>query len=98
MAGPNPPLAFPTMWASDKETSHLRTPAEMRAIIEAAGFRTLVWKTVVPMPAGPGAPPPEATLQGLVMGTTRLAEIAQASRVNDREARLVMVHAVFDAV
>jgi hypothetical protein len=31
------------------------------------------------------------------MGTARLAEIAKASRVNDHEGRLVMVHAVFDA-
>jgi SAM-dependent methyltransferase len=98
MAGPNQPLAFPMMWAADATTSHLRTPEEMRAVIEAAGFRTRVWETMVPGPAGPGAPPPEATVQGLVMGTARLAEIAEASRVNDREGRLVMVHAVFDAV
>jgi SAM-dependent methyltransferase len=98
MAGPNQPLAFPTMWAADATTSHLLAPAAMRAVIEAAGFRARVWETVVPGPAGPGAPPPEATVQGLVMGTTRLAEIAEASRVNDREGRLMMVHAVFDAV
>jgi SAM-dependent methyltransferase len=98
MAGPNQPLAFPTMWAADAATSHLLSPEAMRAVIEAAGFRTRSWEVVVPGPAGPGAPPPAETVQGLVMGTARLAEIAQASRVNDREGRLVMVHAVFDAI
>ena len=98
MAGLNPPLAFPMMWAADATTSHLRTPEAMRAVIEAAGFRTRAWETVVPGPAGPGAPPPEQTVQGLVMGVARLREIAAASRINDREGRLVMVHAVFDAV
>ena len=39
MAGPVEPLLYPVMWARDASTSFLRTPAEMRAVIEAAGFR-----------------------------------------------------------
>jgi hypothetical protein len=86
------------MWAADATTNFLRAPDKMRTLIEAAGFRTRSWDTVVPGPAGPGAPKPEETVQGLVMGAARLAEISAASRVNDHEGRLVMVHAAFDAV
>ncbi len=32
------PLAFPVPWASSPETSHLTTPEEMRAHLDAAGF------------------------------------------------------------
>ena len=39
MAGPVQPPIFPMMWARDAATNCLRTPMEMRAVIEAAGFR-----------------------------------------------------------
>jgi ubiquinone/menaquinone biosynthesis C-methylase UbiE len=41
--GPGGPIAFPVMWASRAGHSHLRTPEETRALLEAAGFRVLHW-------------------------------------------------------
>ncbi len=46
MAGPTQPPIFPLMWASDAASSFLRTPVEMRALIEAAGFRMRAWEEV----------------------------------------------------
>ena len=46
MAGPVAPLLYPVMWARDASTSFLRAPAEMRAVIEAAGFRARAWDDV----------------------------------------------------
>ncbi len=41
--GPGGEVIFPVMWASRPELSHLRTPEETRALLEAAGFRVLDW-------------------------------------------------------
>jgi hypothetical protein len=38
MAGPLQPVVFPVMWAREAGSSFLRAPAEMRRVIEAAGF------------------------------------------------------------
>jgi len=43
MAGPVQPPIFPLMWAVTETTSFLRTPVEMRLMIEDAGFRTRSW-------------------------------------------------------
>src|SRR5262245_53397909 len=43
MAGPAGPPIFPVMWARDASQSFLRTPREMRTLIEEAGFRVRVW-------------------------------------------------------
>ena len=97
MAGPVAPRAYPVMWASDPAHDHVRTPAEMRATIEGAGFQTLAWDEVhVERPAA-GATPPAHTIQRLVMGDAQIAEIMRATRVNEAEHRLVMVQAVFAA-
>jgi ubiquinone/menaquinone biosynthesis C-methylase UbiE len=36
-------LQFPVMWADRPEISFLRTPAETRSMLEAAGFRVIQW-------------------------------------------------------
>jgi ubiquinone/menaquinone biosynthesis C-methylase UbiE len=50
MAGPVQPLIFPLMWARDAATNFLRTPGEMRPLIEAAGFRAHVWEVMAALP------------------------------------------------
>lgn len=97
MAGPGGETILPTMWATAPEDDQLRTPAEMRAAIEAAGFRIRAWEEVVPPPVV-DPPPPERTVQGLVMGVEHLAEIGRAARRNEAERRTIMVHAVAEAI
>ena len=95
MAGPVQPIVFPIMWAQDASTSFLRSPAEMRAVVVAAGFRVRVWDDVTAEtnPTGPGVPP--YSVQRLVMGD-RLETFAEPNRRNADEQRLVSVQAVFD--
>ena len=97
MAGPVEPRVYPLMWASEPAHDHVRSQAAMRAVIERAGFRTLEWSEVrVERPAS-GTPAPAHTIQRLVMGDARIAEIMRATLVNEAERRLVMVQAVFAA-
>ena len=97
MAGSVQPPIFPVMWARDSTASFLRVPAEMRTLIEAAGFRARAWEDVTAeiAGAGPDAVTPTHTIQSLVMGNT-LEAISRAGRRNRDEARIVMVQAVFD--
>jgi SAM-dependent methyltransferase len=95
MAGPVQPVIFPVMWAQDASASFLRSPAEMRAIILAAGFRARAWEDVSTETAPPGTPVPPYTIQRLVMGD-RLDAISEAGRRNADERRLANVQAVFD--
>jgi MPBQ/MSBQ methyltransferase len=97
MAGPVQPPIFPVMWARDATTSFLRVPAEMRALIEAAGFRARAWEDVTIEIAGSGADAvtPTHTIQSLVMGDA-LDAIGRAGRRNRDEGRIVMVQAVFE--
>jgi len=95
MAGPVQPPLFPMMWARDATTNSLRTPMEMRALIEAAGFRMHDWDDVTVETSGSGAPYAVHSIQSLVMGDM-LAAITSNGRRNREEGRLVMVQAVFD--
>ena len=97
MAGPVQPPIFPVMWARDATTSFLPVPAEMRALIEAAGFRARAWEDVTIDIAGSGADAavPTHTIQSLVMGEA-LDAISRAGRRNRDEGRIVMVQAVFN--
>jgi predicted methyltransferase len=96
MAGPVQPPIFPLMWARDAVTSFLRTPEEMRALIEAAGFHMRAWNDVTARPARPNAPArPLPIIARLVMGD-ELAAITRAEQRNRDEGRTVMVHAVFN--
>jgi SAM-dependent methyltransferase len=97
MAGTLQPPIFPVMWARDAASSFLRPPAEMRALIAAAGFRARAWEDVTAEVAGsgPDSTAPSYSLQSLVMGDT-LEAISHAGRRNREEGRIVMVQAVFD--
>jgi len=95
MAGPVQPLVFPVMWARDAATSYLRTPEQMRKLIEAAGFRTRAWDDVTEEIERPGAASPAPSIQRLVMGNA-LDDIRHAGERNHVERRSVMVQAVFE--
>lgn len=99
MAGPNPPPVFPLMWARDASTSFLRTPDEMRALIEAAGFRARAWDDVtfaLPTPATAASVPAHGIAR-IVMGEA-IDDIIHAQRRNRDEGRIVMIQAVFERV
>lgn len=99
MAGPVQPVLYPVMWARDARSSFLRPPAEMRALIEAAGFRARAWDDVTAETSGPVDPAaiPPWTAQRLIMGD-RLDEIIRVGHQNRDEGRLVSVQAVFERV
>jgi SAM-dependent methyltransferase len=97
MAGPVQPVVYPVMWARDAGSSFLSTPDEMRAVIEAAGFRPLAWEDVTAEVAGAAssdAIPPHA-IQRIVMGDA-LDEIVRAGHQNRHEGRIVMTQAVLE--
>lgn len=96
MAGPAGPPHFPLMWADDASTSFLRSPQEMRGLIEGAGFEEVAWELVSEATSsGNTPPPPPHAVQRLIMGDERLALIAAAQRRNLDEGRIATVHAVF---
>jgi len=99
MAGPVQPLIFPVMWAADASTSFLLPPDEMRALIEAAGFRLQAWEFTKAVKAQTGAGPRVQLqrIQPLVMGD-QIEAISAAGRRNNAEGRIVMVQGVFDKV
>jgi SAM-dependent methyltransferase len=99
MAGPVTPIRYPVMWARDASTSFLRSPAEMRAVIEGAGFRSRVWDDVTAETIGPAsaAAIPAHSIQRLVMGDA-LEEIIRVGHVNREEGRLVSIQAVFERI
>jgi SAM-dependent methyltransferase len=97
MAGPAGPVLYPVMWARDAASSFLRSPAEMRALIEAAGFRARAWDDVTAETAGvrDAAAIPAHSAQRLIMGE-RLDEIIRVGHRNRDEGRLLSVQAIFD--
>lgn len=97
MVGPVEPLLYPVMWARDASTTFLRTPAEMRAVIEGARFRARAWDDVTAETAGPptAAAIPAHSIQHLVMGDA-LDAIIRAGHRNRDERRLVSIQAVFE--
>jgi ubiquinone/menaquinone biosynthesis C-methylase UbiE len=97
MAGPTQPPLFPLMWARDATSSFLRTPADMRGVIEAAGFEARAWDDVTYELATPGtaASVPAHGIARIVMGNA-IDEIIRAARRCRDEGRIVMVQAVFE--
>jgi SAM-dependent methyltransferase len=97
MAGPVQPPVFPLMWARDASASFLRTPAEMRAVIEAAGFEMRAWDDVTFELATPAsaASVPAHGIARIVMGDA-IEDIIRAARQCRDEGRVVMVQAVFE--
>lgn len=95
MSGPNQPPIFPVMWSRDGTGHFLRTPEEMRALIESTGFQTRKWEDVTHEKSTPSTAS-KHTIQSLVMGDDLLAEIRKADKRNDEEERIVTIQAVFD--
>jgi SAM-dependent methyltransferase len=97
MAGPTQPPIFPLMWAREASMSFLRPPAEMRALIEAAGFRVRAWEDVTKELAGPstGAAVPAHSIARIVMGDA-VDDIARAGQRNRDEGRVVYIQAVLE--
>jgi ubiquinone/menaquinone biosynthesis C-methylase UbiE len=97
MAGPVQPVVFPVMWARDPGASFLRAPAEMRRLIEGAGFSVRAWDDVTAEAVGPstGGDGPAYGIQRLVMGEA-IDAIVQAGRRNREEGRIVMIQAVLE--
>jgi ubiquinone/menaquinone biosynthesis C-methylase UbiE len=95
MAGPVQPPIFPVMWARDGATSFLRTPSEMRNLIESVGFRARVWTEVTAETAPPSAPGQAQSITELLMGDD-LPAIRLAGKRNEDEGRVLRVRAVFE--
>src|SRR3989475_9510838 len=97
MAGPVQPVIFPVMWARDASSSFLRTPAAMRAAMEAAGFGGRVWDDGTAGAAGPRAadPVPPYFAPRIIMGDA-LDPIVRAGHRNREEARIVLIQAILD--
>lgn len=94
MAGPVQPLIFPVMWADNPDSSFLRSPEEMRALIQAAGFRMRNWVDVT-LEFSRRSTPSALSIQYLVMGERAEALSLNAQR-NEAEGRLMNVQAVFE--
>ena len=95
MAGPGGPTIFPVMWAQDAGASFLRTPEDMRAVIQAAGFHLRAWDDVTDEMGKSGSAIPPHSIQRIVMGDA-LDEITRAGQRNRDERRIVMIQAVFE--
>lgn len=95
MAGPVQPVIFPVMWARDASSHFLRTPDDMRELIEATGFRVRMWEDVTETLSNIKAPSPPYSIQRLVMGDD-LDAISRAGKRNIDEKRYVMMQAVFE--
>jgi SAM-dependent methyltransferase len=95
MAGAVQPVVFPVMWARDASASFLRSPDEMRKVMESAGFEVIAWEDATADAAGPssGAVVPAHAIPRIVMGDA-LDEIAKAGQRNRDEGRIVMIQAV----
>jgi ubiquinone/menaquinone biosynthesis C-methylase UbiE len=96
MAGPVQPVIYPVMWARDARSSFLRPPAEMRALVEAAGFRVRAWEDVThEIAPRAGSPLPAHSIQRILMGEA-LDAIHRAGDRNREEGRIVSIQAVLE--
>ncbi|MBM3219648.1 MAG: methyltransferase domain-containing protein [Candidatus Rokubacteria bacterium] len=92
MAGPVQPIVYPVMWARDATASFLRSPDEMRTVMERSGFRVQVWDDLTEVP-GPAMT--QASAPRLIMGDA-LDAIVAAQQRNRAERRIVMIQAVLE--
>lgn len=99
MAGSVQPVIYPLVWARDASTNFLRSPAEMRSLIEAAGFKPRAWEdaTLATSCLPPPSQQPIFSVPRVVMGDS-FAAVMQAGQRNTDEGRMVTVHGVFDKV
>ena len=106
VAGPVQPVYYPVTWARDSSSSFLIPAQEMRAVLEAGGFRALEWQDATEMlaaartrsstaPSARGGIPP-----GLVVmfGTEAAKEIAANLARNSSEGRVANIIAVLERV
>jgi hypothetical protein len=96
MAGPGGPPNLPFMWARDSSQSFLRTPAEMRALREATGFRVRVCDDVtdefsVATPVSARRAPSRSSS----WATSSRRSWTPPQRSRD-ERRMLSIHAVWD--
>jgi SAM-dependent methyltransferase len=106
MAGPVQPIHFPVPWAPDAAISFLRSPAEIRTLLAAAGFSELTWRDVsepslawfqrrpaADPSAAPAAPPPLGV--HLLLGPSFGTAVGNLVR-NLAENRVVIVQGVLE--
>jgi SAM-dependent methyltransferase len=95
MLGINQPMLFPVMWAENESTSFLRTPDEIKGVIESAGFTLHDWRDVSAeleiyrRKYGFS----DRGIQVIVMGD-RLPLISQVSKQNADEGRVVLMQGI----
>ena len=101
LAGPVSPIHFPVPWARHPDLSHLLPPAEVRALLEVAGFEELAWiDETAPalrwyqerLAAKPGEPP---LGPHLVFGDD-FGEMFRNQVLNLSERRIPVIQAVFE--
>jgi hypothetical protein len=100
--GPGGVVIFPVMWASRADLSFLRTPEEIRSLLEAAGFTVLHWvdnsDAAVAEAAAEreriraGGVPPRLGIP-LIVGPSAKEKIWNGQR-NQEERRTLLINAV----
>ena len=98
MAGSDQLPHFPVMWSRDGSNHFVRKPDQIRALIEASGFRPLKWEDVTDDKDPPDPVRPKYSIQKLVMGDELLAQIREADKLNEAERAFVMIQAVFERI
>ncbi|MEI7711934.1 MAG: methyltransferase domain-containing protein [Rhodospirillales bacterium] len=100
--GPNGPIDFPVMWADRAEISFLRTPAETRTLLEAAGFQVQHWidntdiakaESAAERARGPGAGGPPILGIHVVVGPSFREKLHNAGKAQ-ADDRLRLLNAV----
>ncbi|HJV64732.1 MAG TPA: methyltransferase domain-containing protein [Geomonas sp.] len=103
-AGPGGGVHFPVPWASDDSASFLVTQAELRQLLDEAGFRALSWQDVTPealawfrqRQAKVRQDGPRPLGLHLLLGAD-FGKMAQNQLRNLEEGRITLVEAVFQA-
>lgn len=106
VAGQGEPLYYPVTWARDASSSFLISAQDMQTLLEAAGFRSLVWQDATKMlaaarkrsstsPSAHGGIPPGVWV---MFGPGAAEEIAANIARNTSEGRVANIMAVLERV
>jgi ubiquinone/menaquinone biosynthesis C-methylase UbiE len=103
LAGPNQPIHFPVLWATDERVSFLASALETQAIIASTGFRTQLWEDVTEdaidfYKLGSATTPDSMPPLGLHLVIPNLAEKLANLKRNAEEGRIIVVRCVAEAV